>query len=108
MLFLPKNDGEFDKAIRRLKEEYLGQKNTGANDEQAFDILSEKYSRTSSKLEKLLKTKQGRRKIKREFCRMENKRIERELEGRANEAQEIEEKFALWKCLYSDKSDKKE
>jgi hypothetical protein len=100
--FLPKNDGEFAKYIENLKAAYLGI-HQDADDAEFDEAIREKFKRKHQKFDKAMQTEKGRDKLKRDFCRMEVKVIQLEIDGKTEESNALQKKLQYKRALFKQK-----
>lgn len=102
MVVLPKNNGEFQDYIERLKGDYLG-KHEDVDEELLDEEIRKKLEKKRQKLEAASHSEKGRDKLKREFCRMEAKRVQLEIDGKTEESKTLQKKIQLKRALYKQK-----
>jgi phosphoribosylanthranilate isomerase len=102
VIFLPKNDGEFTEYIEKLKLDYLGI-HEDMDEEELDEALRAKMNRKRQKFEKAMESEKGRDKIKRDFCRMEAKRIQLEIDGKTEESTLLQKKLKYKRALFKHK-----
>jgi len=92
------SEHEFKEYVENLKNNYLGVPTHRTRKE-----LDEDFQKSAKRRRKLIVNMKGRRKFKKEICRLEAKLIKIELEGRLEERAELAKKIKNKKAAYLDK-----
>jgi hypothetical protein len=103
MKHVPKEDKEFSLYIQSLRQRFL--ELSRENNEQDVSISEEVLKGFAKKREKFIReisTEKGRVKMRREFAKMEARRVQLQSEGKVQEAKLLAEKIRVRKQVFMD------